>query len=153
MQVDFKVFLFLSAQIKNIMTKEEYLLKRRQLDRQYCCESGLIGKKLLSWVEQEKDLWVHIFVVKTISIGRENDLWINTSTKENYEVFWEGNDNTGLTLGEEDNLIDAEVDCFDEIDEIDFNIVKEILINGKNSDRLELYRKASDYLRSKGIYC
>lgn len=132
------------------MTKEEYLLKRRQLDRQYCCESGLIGKKLLSWVEQEKDLWVHIFVVKTISIGRENDLWINTSTEENYEVFWEGNNNTGLILGKENNLIDAEVDCFEEINEIDFNIVKEILINGKNSDRLELYRKASDYLRSRG---
>ena len=125
-------------------------MKRRQLDRQYYCESGLIGKKLLSWVEQEKDLWVHIFVVKTISIGRENDLWINTSTEENYEVFWEGNNNTGLILGEEDNLIDAEVDCFEEIDEIDFNIVKEILINGKNSDILELYRKASDYLRSRG---
>ena len=132
------------------MTKEEYLLKRRQLDRQYCCESGLIGKKLLSWVEQKRDLWVHIFVVKTISVGGENDLWINTSTEENYEVFWEGNNNTGLVLGKVDNLIDAEVDCFEEIDEIDFNIVKEILINGKNSDRLELYRKASDYLRSKG---
>lgn len=144
------VFLFLSAQIKNIMTKEEYLLKRKQLDRQYCCESGLIGKKLLSWREQDKDLWVHIFVVKTISIGGENDLWINTSTEENYEVFLEGNDNTGLTLGKEDNLIDAKVDCFEEIDEIDFNIIKEILINGKNSDRLELYRKASDYLRSRG---
>ena len=144
------VFLFLSAQIKNIMTKEEYLLKRKQLDRQYCCESGLIGKKLLSWVERDGDLWVHIFVVKTISIGGENDLWINTSTEENYEVFWEGSDNTGLILGEEDNLIDAKVDCFEEIDEIDFKIVKEILINGKNSDRLELYRKASDYLRSRG---
>lgn len=93
------------------------------------------------------------FCSKTVSIVRENDLCVNKSTEENYEVFWEGNDNTGLTLGEEDNLIDAEVDCFDEIDEIDFNIVKEILINGKNSDRLELYRKASDYLRSKGIYC
>lgn len=132
------------------MTKEEYLLKRRQLDRQYCNESGLIGKKLLSWVEQEKDLWVHIFEVETISIGRENDLWIK-STKENYEVYWEGNNNTGLTLGEKDNLVSDEVDYFEEIDDVDFNNIKEILINGKNSaDRLELYRKASDYLRSRG---
>ena len=132
------------------MTKEEYLLKRSQLDRQYCYESGLIGKKLLSWVEQENDLWVHIFEVKTVSIGRKNDLWIK-STKENYEVFWEGNNNTGLILGEEDNLGGDEVDCFDEIDDVDFNNIKEMLINGKNSaDRLELYKKASDYLRSKG---
>ena len=132
------------------MTKEEYLLKKRQLDRQYCNESGLIGKKLLSWVvEQGKDLWVHIFEIETIIISRENDLLIK-STKENYEVFWEGNNNTGLILGEKDNLVGDEVDYFEEIDDIDFNNIKEILINGKNSDRLELYRKASDYLRSKG---
>lgn len=131
------------------MTKEEYLLKRSQLDRQYCYESGLIGKKLLSWVEQESDLWVHIFEVSAISIGRENDLWIK-STKENYEVFWEGNNNTGLSLGEENDRVGDEVDYFEEIDDVDFNNIKEILINGKNADRLELYKKASDYLRSKG---
>ena len=132
------------------MTREEYLLKKRQLDRQYIEESGLIGKKLLSWIEEDGDLMVHIFVVKSVSIGGDKNIWINSSTEENYEVVYCGNDNTGLILGKEDN-IDADVDCFDELSEEDFNIVREILTNGKNSaDRLELYKEAADYLRLKG---
>ena len=160
------------------MTREEFLLKKKELNRQfqlkvneleqkYSEESGLAGKKVLYWTEiysgddYLNEMTVKVFKICSVSVGADSEFWID-ETKDIYEL--------GIELIKDSNLIEAsetyvticgedsgeeiEFDSVSEIDDSDFEeVVKIFKKNNLKENKevaLETYYEISRYLRGVG---
>lgn len=159
------------------MTREEFLLKKKELNRQfrlkvdeleqkYIEESGLVGKKILYWNESYSgrflsETTVKIFKIYSVSVGADSKFWID-ETKDIYELGIEFSKNSKLrevsetyvTIGGEDLREEIEFESVAEIDDSDFEeVVKIFKENNLKEDKevaLEAYYEISRYLRKAG---
>lgn len=167
----------LFAQFKETMTREEFLLKKKELNRQfrlkvdeleqkYIEESGLAGKKILYWNESYSgrflsETTVKIFKICSVSVGADSEFWID-ETKDIYELGIEFSKDskfrevseTYVTIGGEDSSEGIEFTSVAEIDDSDFEeVVKIFKKNNLKEDKevaLEAYYEISRYLRKAG---
>lgn len=159
------------------MTREEFLLKKKELNRQfqlkvdeleqkYCEESGLAGKKVMYWNviysgHFLSEVTLKAFKICSVSVGADSEFWID-KTKDIYELGIEFSKDskfievseTYVTIGGEDSGEEIEFDSVFEIDDSDFEeVVKIFNKNNLKDDKevaLETYNEISRYLREAG---